>query len=327
MNVSEIQNVTVLGAGIMGHGIAQGFLMGGLPVRLFDIKQDALDVARAHVVESLEFFREAGLLTPAELRGCSDRLTTTMDLTSAVQGSDFVIEVVPEIMEVKQDVLLQVETYSRPDTIIASNTSHLDLSEVFATVKKKDRTIGAHYFNPPQIVPTVEVIKAEGSSDETLETTYALMKKIRKAPVKIQKAVPGFVVNRLQTALLREAFWLVENGVATAEDIDAAVKGSLGFRSASIGPLRMVDLGGVDAWADCCEKLLPDMENTRKPARIITDLVEQGNIGIRSGKGFYEYAVNFSQKDLDAAIQERDREFLERLKHLYWKSSKAEAAA
>ncbi|MBU2455651.1 MAG: 3-hydroxyacyl-CoA dehydrogenase family protein, partial [Proteobacteria bacterium] len=148
----------------------------------------------------------------------------------------------------------------------------------------------------------------------TLQTTYDLMKKIGKDPVKLHKDVVGLVVNRLQTALLREAFYLHEQGVISAVDIDKAVKGSLGFRAASIGPMTMVDMGGLDAWLDCCEKLLPIMDASVKAPTALKDLVDAGHTGIKSGKGFYEYAKDFSQKGLDEAVKKRDREFLGRLK-------------
>ncbi|MBU1345086.1 MAG: 3-hydroxyacyl-CoA dehydrogenase family protein [Proteobacteria bacterium] len=314
MKLEDIKKITVLGSGVMGHGIAQGFAMGGYPVILYDIDEAVLSVAHSHIKESLDLFYESGIYSLDETVSMLAGITTTTDLKAAVEDSDFVIEVIPEILSLKQTVLQQVESCCRKETIIASNTSHLKVSDVFAVLKDQTRVVGAHYFNPPQICPTVEVVKGRHTSDQTLQTTYDLMKKIGKDPVKLHKDVVGLVVNRLQTALLREAFYLHEQGVISAVDIDKAVKGSLGFRAASIGPMTMVDMGGLDAWLDCCEKLLPIMDASVKAPTALKDLVDAGHTGIKSGKGFYEYAKDFSQKGLDEAVKKRDREFLGRLK-------------
>ena len=314
MNLEDIKKITVLGSGVMGHGIAQGFAMGGYPVTIYDINDIVLGLAGSHIKESLDLFCESGIYSMDETKKMMAGITTTTDLKKAVEDSDFIIEVIPEVVDLKQKVLKQVESYCRKETIIASNTSHLKVSDVFATLEDQTRGVGAHYFNPPQICPTVEVVKGKHTSDQTLQITYDLMKKIGKDPVKLHKDVVGLVVNRLQTALLREAFYLHEQGVISAEDIDKAVKGSLGFRAASIGPMAMVDMGGLDAWLDCCEKLLPIMDTSVEAPKALKDLVDAGHTGIKSGKGFYEYAVDFSQEGLDEAVKERDREFLGRLK-------------
>ena len=317
MKLKDIKQITVLGSGVMGHGIAQGFAMGGYPVTIYDIDTKVLDVALSHIKESLVLFSESGLITEDEIPAVMERFTVSTDLEDAVKDSQFIIEVIPEIMDLKQKVLSQVEAACPKDAVIASNTSHLRVSEVFATLKDSSRSVGAHYFNPPQICPTVEVVKGEGTSDETLGLTYDLMKKINKVPVKLHKDVIGLVVNRLQTALLREAFYLYEDGVISAEDIDHAVRGSLGFRAASIGPMAMVDMGGLDGWLDCCEKLLPIMDNTTEGPKALKALVSEGHTGIKSGKGFYDYAVDFSQGGLDEAVKKRDREFLSRLQRRF----------
>ena len=317
MKLEEIKQITVLGSGVMGHGIAQGFAMGGYPVVLYDIDDALLRVALSHIRESLALFREAGLVSTEEATAVMERLSVSTDLKQAVENSEFIIEVIPEILDLKQSVLKEVEALCPGNAIIASNTSHLRVSEVFASLEDPSRSVGAHYFNPPQICPTVEVVKGEGTSDATLSLTYDLMKKIKKVPVRLHKDVVGLVVNRLQTALLREAFYLYEEGVISAEDIDHAVRGSLGFRAASIGPMAMVDMGGLDAWLDCCEKLLPIMDAGTDGPKALKTLVADGHTGIKSGKGFYEYAVDFSQGGLDEAVKKRDREFLDRLKRRF----------
>lgn len=321
MRLEDIKQITVLGSGIMGHGIAQGFLMGGYDVRLFDISAEALDTARAHIEESLGLFAESGMLEDGVAANLA-RLGTTTDMADAVGGAQFVMEVIPEILDLKQRTFAEVEGLCPEGTILASNTSHLPLSRLFDRVKDRSRTVGAHYFNPPQIVPCVEIIKAEGTSDQTFQTTYDLIARIGKEPVKVNQDIPGFIVNRVQTAVLREAADLIARGVASAEDIDKAIKGSMGFRSASIGPLRMADLGGVDAWEDCCAQLLPDMARDTEAPALFKDLVAKGYTGIRAGRGFYSYDRDFQQAELDEVIKTRDREFLNRLRNLYWKGAR-----
>jgi len=318
MKLEEIRSISVLGAGIMGHGIAQSFLMGGYPVRLYDIKESILQTARAHIEKNMELFQQADLIGKEDIGLALNRLSTTVDLKDAVGGSDFIVEAAPEDLALKQGLFQEVESLCGDDTIIASNTSSLTLKDIGARVKNKERLVITHWFNPPHIVPTVEVVKGERTSDETMETAYGLLTKIRKVPVKIYQELPGFLVNRIQTAMVREVFDLYEKGVASASDIDKAVKGSFGFRLASIGPLLTADLGGLELWLKVFENLVPQIQSSTDPPKTLQRLVSQGHFGIKTGKGFYDYATDFSKAELDGAIQKRDQEFLHRLKHLYW---------
>jgi len=187
-------------------------------------------------------------------------------------------------------------------------------------VKEKGRLVVTHWFNPPHIVPTVEVVRGPETTQETMELAVALLERIRKMPVRIQKELPGFIVNRIQTALIREVWDLYAQGVASPEDIDKAVKGSVGFRLASIGPLLTADLGGLDLWLRVYDNLVHEICSSTEAPKAVRDLVSQGHYGIKSGKGFYDYALDFSKAELDQAVQRRDKEFLKRLKDLYWKA-------
>ena len=318
MKLEEIHNISVLGAGIMGHGIAQSFLMGGYPVWLYDIRESILETAKKHIEKNLGLFCQAGFIGKDDIELTLNRLSTTADLKDAVEGSDFIVEAAPEDLSLKQELFQRGESFCGKDTIIATNTSSLILKDIGARVKNKERLVITHWFNPPHIVPTVEVVKGEWTSNETMETAYGLLTKIKKVPVKIYQELPGFLVNRIQTAMAREVFDLYEKGVASAADIDKAVKGSFGFRLASIGPLVTADLGGLEIWLKVCENLLPHIQSSVDPPKALQRLVSQGHFGIRSGKGFYDYAIDFSKAELDGAIQRRDQEFLNRLKHLYW---------
>ncbi len=322
MKVEEIKMISVLGAGIMGHGIAQSFLMGGFSVHLYDVREAILETAKAHIRRNLELFQQAGFIHRPEIEPALQRLATTVELKPAVGESDFIVEAAPENLELKRTLFQQVETFCRAEAIIASNTSSLTLKEIGVRVKKKDRLVITHWFNPPHIVPAVEVVKGDQTSEETMETAYQLLAKIRKEPVKIQWELPGFLVNRIQIAMVREVFDLYERGLASAADIDRAVRGSIGFRLASIGPLLTADLGGLDLWLRVCENLLPQIQSSTEPSKTLKRLVSQGQTGIKSGKGFYDYRSDFSKEELDEVVQRRDREFLDRLKSLYWSKDK-----
>jgi len=318
MKLDDIRNIAVIGAGIMGHGIAQSFLMGGYPVRLYDIREDVLETAKSHIKKNLEAFMNAGLLNEGEIEPALAKLDVTSDLKTAVAESDFIIEAAPEDLNLKQSLFAQIETFCRPEALIASNSSSLTITAIGEKVRNKERLLIAHWFNPPHLVPTVELVRGEGTSEETLDTVYLLMEKIRKVPVKIYKEVPGFLVNRIQIALAREVLDLYEQGVASAEDIDKAVMGSIGFRLASIGPLLTMDLGGIKLWLKVYEHLVKDIQSSTEPPKPLQRLVSEGHDGIKSGKGFYDYSVDFSSGALDQIARKRDSDFLRRLKNLYW---------
>ena len=318
MKLEEIKQISVLGAGVMGHGIAQAFIMGGYPVKLYDIQDAILATARAHIEESLGLFQEVGLISAKEVKAATQRLTTTDDLAFASKGADFIVEAAPEILDLKQKLFRKVEEFCGGETIVATNTSSLTLKEISAYTKNKARLVITHWFSPPQIVPTVEVVKGEETSTETLETAYQLMEKIKKMPVRIDREIPGFLVNRIQVAMAREVLDIYEKGIASVQEIDKAVIGSIGFRLASIGPLRSADFNGIDIWSRAAKNLLPEIQNSTELPESLSRLHAQGHLGIKSGKGFYEYATSFSGTKLDEAVRARDLQFLARLKEEYW---------
>lgn len=320
MNLKKIQNIAVLGSGLMGHGIAQSFAMGGYPVVLYDIQESILETARTHIKNSMVLFHQAGLIAAGDIESALAKLTTTVELKRAVADADFVVEAIPEDLALKQEFFQQVDALAGRQTIIASNTSSLNLKDIGAKVKNKARLVITHWFNPAQLVPTVEIVKGAATSDETVDTAYQLLLKINKTPVKLYREVPGFLVNRIQAALAREVLDLFDKGIASAEDIDKAVKGSIGFRLASIGPLLTMDLGGLQLWCKVLENLLPDIQNATHAPGVLKKLIARGHDGIKSGKGFYDYESDFSKGALEETVKNRDQQFLHRLKNLYWET-------
>jgi 3-hydroxybutyryl-CoA dehydrogenase len=289
-------------------------------VILFDIEESALKTAESRIKNSLMLFLKAGLIESPDDQSALEKLRLSSDLKQATEAANLIVEAVPEDLALKQDLFEHVEALCGSNTIIASNTSSLTLKDIGARVKNKKRLIITHWFNPPQLVPTVEVVKGDETIDEVVDITCDLLEKIKKAPVRINREIPGFLVNRIQIAMAREVLDLYEKGIASAEDIDEAVKGSIGFRLASIGPLLTMDLGGLEIWSKVLENLLPDIQHSTKPPKVLRQLVDQGHKGIKSGRGFYDYSMDFSKGELEGVIKKRDQEFLDRLRNLYWKT-------
>ena len=313
MKLEDIRNISVIGAGIMGHGIALTYAMSGYQVRLNDISNSILKKALHFIRTDLGTLAENGFISREEIDSTLSRITTTINLGKAVFDTDFVTEAVVEDIEVKKKLFNQLDVLCPPRTILASNSSSLLISDFASGTERQDRIILTHWFNPPHIVPIVEIIKGQKTANETVNLVYALLKKAGKLPIRISKEIPGYLVNRIQMAMMREAWDLWEQGIASSEDIDLAVKGSLGFRLASIGPLLTSDLGGLDTWYRIAKYLLPLISDSQEPPMIIRKMVEAGELGMKTGKGIFNYSLD----EWDRITKQRDRDFLERFKMLY----------
>lgn len=310
----RIKNVAVIGSGLMGHGIAQVFAQAGYWVKINDLNKEILQKARERIASNLGTFIEMGLREEKAIDSIMSRIKPTTDLQEAVAEADFVTEAVPEDLDLKKKVFKEIDAATTKDAIMASNTSMLSITEIGKWVKNKDRLIITHWFNPPYLIPVVEVVRGELTSQETFEITVSLLRRIGKEPIKVLKEVPGFLVNRIQTAMFREVLSLLEGGVAEAEEIDRAVKGSFGLRLATIGPLETADLGGLDLWYKGMRHLYKFLDNSSGPQKILRVKVESGHLGQKAGKGFFEY-----QGDSIEGIEEkeRDRKLIQLLKILY----------
>ena len=316
-----MKNITVLGAGIMGHGAAQLFAQAGYNVRIQARRQVSLDQARELITNSLKIMVEKDMLTQDKMDQTLSNLSYTTDLHEAIQDTDFILESIPEVLETKLATYEIIESVVSEKTIIASNTSTFPLKELTQNAKHPERFIITHYFNPPQLVPIVEIAKFEKTDENVVKVTYDLMKEIGKSPVVLKKEITGFIVNRVQVAFLRECFNLIEQGVCTAEDIDIAVKGSMGFKWAFCGPMESQDLAGLQTTQAMVHNIEQDLTNTREVPSFLKEMVEKEQLGIRSNKGFYEYDDNGAQ-----AIYTRDDNFLDLLKLIQQKEEKKENA-
>ncbi|WML51263.1 3-hydroxyacyl-CoA dehydrogenase family protein [Neobacillus sp. PS3-12] len=315
-----MKNFTVLGAGIMGHGAAQLFAQAGKNVRIQARRESSLEKARELITNSLKIMVEKEMLTGNDMDQALARITYTTDLREAIQDTDFILESIPEKLELKLDTYEIIESVVSDKTIIASNTSTFPLKELTQRAKNPERFIITHFFNPPQLVPIVEIARFEKTAENVVQTTYELMKEIGKSPVVLKKEITGFIVNRVQVAFLRECFNLIEQGVCTAEDIDIAVKGSMGFKWAFCGPLESQDLAGLETTKAMVHNIEQELSNTREVPSFLKEMVENEEFGIRSNKGFYEYD-DFGAK----AIHTRDDHFLDLLKLQQQKAKKENA--
>lgn len=322
MEFSQIKKVTVIGSGIMGHGIGQTFALGGYGVTLNDISDELLEKALKQIRSNLNTFVEFGISSSEAAREALSRIKTERDLRTAVKESDFVVEAVPEVMELKKRTFKDLDEHCPPHAIIASNTSGLSLTEMASEIKRQPQAVIAHWWNPPHIIPVVEIVKGSHTSDETVDLVYRLLMAIGKRPVKILKEVPGFLGNRLQFALYREALACLRDGVASAEDIDLAVKGTFGFRLPTLGPLETSDFGGLDTFLNISRYLFKEIDRSAEPPEILKEKVAHGKFGVKTGEGFFLYPPEKVQE----RIKERDQQFLQRLKCLYFKNPKKETS-
>jgi len=282
----EIKRVAVLGAGLMGHGIAQVAAQAKYEVYMRDIKQEFIDNGMRMINDSLQRFLKKGETTEAEVNQTLSRIHPTLDLKEAVADADIIIEAVTENPELKKKVLAEADTYAKEDAIIASNTSSISITELASATHRPEKFAGMHFFNPPQLMKLIEIIRGAKTTDDTLNTIVEVTKKMGKEPVVVKKDVAGFVVNRILIPALNEAVALVDEGIASPEDIDKAIKLGLNW---PMGPLTLLDYLGLDTTLAITEVMTKDLDPKYQANPLLRQMVRAGLLGRKSGKGFYDW--------------------------------------
>ncbi|WP_332609916.1 3-hydroxyacyl-CoA dehydrogenase family protein [Achromobacter sp. ESBL13] len=280
---TPLKNLAVIGAGAMGSGIAALFASKGLNIVLIDPVPGALDRARA-VID-----RQLNVYAPEQVQESLARIRMDAGLEAAADV-ELVIEAVPENLELKRGIFAKLDALCPAHTLFATNTSGLSINAIASAVTRRDRFVGAHFFTPADVIPLVEVVRNDDTSDATVAQVMATLRFAGKRPVLVRQDIPGFIANRIQHALAREAISLLEKGVASAEDIDEVVKWSLGIRLALSGPLEQRDMNGIDVHYAIASYLYKDLENRTEPSDLLKSKVDSGQIGAKSGQGFYTWS-------------------------------------
>jgi 3-hydroxybutyryl-CoA dehydrogenase len=296
----------------MGHGIALVCARGGLPVALVDVRSEALEDAKNKLERTMDQLMENALAPVGSKDATLSRIVYENDMKQGVMDADLVFEAVPERLYVKESVFRNLEQYCKPTAVFASNTSGLSINALAALTKRPERFVGTHFFMPAHLVPLVEVIRTDSTLEDVSASVVKFLADMGKTPVLVNKDIAGFIGNRLQHALAREAMSLVQKGVASAEDVDRVVKTSLAVRLLFTGPMEQRDFNGLDTHLAIAEYLYPDLEDSHTPLDILTQKVRAGNYGIKSGKGFFDW----TDKDAASVGSLKNRQLIKVLKLL-----------
>lgn len=283
--MAKNRQIAVIGAGLMGHGIALTMARAGQYVAITDPIAAARETVSARISESLALLGDA----PAQIAKTLKKIEIFDNIGGAVASAEVVFEAAPEKMALKQAIFAEVEAHAPETCILASNTSVMPITEVMGGLRLRGRALGTHWWNPPHIVPLVEVIRTEWTDEATMTAMVDLLADAGKQPVRVEKDVPGFIGNRLQHALWREAISLVERGICDAAAVDTVIKASFGRRLAVLGPLETADMVGTDLTLDIHDNVLADIENSPAPSPYLRELVAEGKLGFKTGQGFYPW--------------------------------------
>ncbi len=281
-----IQSVAVIGAGLMGRGIAYAAAVGGFQTRLFDVSAEALQLALGRVRKDLDEGVARGKLDAASAGGALERLSAESDFTAAVESADFVIEAVPEDMRLKLDIFARLDATCRPDVVLATNTSALSVAEIAAATGRPQRVLGMHFFNPVPKMKLVEIVRALDTGDAAVEATREVAARMGKETVLVRES-PGFITSRVNAMIGNEAFFMLQEGLASPADIDKALK--LGLNH-PMGPFEMIDLVGLDTRLAVLEFLHKSLGEKYRPAPLLVQYVKAGRLGRKVGRGVYDYS-------------------------------------
>jgi len=275
------QTIAVIGGGLMGAGIAQIFSVAGYDVTVFEPNDEVRASLHERTRSNLEIIGED--------ESAADRITLVADMAEAVAGATYVTEAAPERLDLKRTIFAELVQLAPRTCILASNTSVIPITRIAQELETADRIVGTHWWNPPYLIPLVEVVQAEETSDAVISATMALLKSIGKSPAHVKKDTPGFVANRLQHALWREAIAMVAEGVCDAKTLDDCVKNSFGLRLPVLGPLENADMVGLDLTLDIHKTMMPELDRHDRPNELLISLVDAGDLGFKSGAGFQKW--------------------------------------
>ena len=310
VRLDEVQEVAIIGAGVMGSGIAQTFAQAGYAVRLQARHAETLRAARDRIARNQAAMVRAALLSEGAAGEALARIRTTTSLEEAARGCHFVNENVPEDLPLKREVFAALDRAAPRDAVLSTDTSGLSISTIAAATNRPQMVVGLHWMNPPHLMPPVEVIRGERTANPTMDFTCALARRIGRVPLRVERDAPGFIWNRLQLALVREAVHVVERGIASPETVDLAITAGLGLRWAAVGPLRIMDLAGLATFQAVASYLYGDLCAAAAPNPMLAAKVAGGETGARSGRGFYEYPPGAAE----AAVAARDAKLFELLR-------------
>jgi 3-hydroxybutyryl-CoA dehydrogenase len=304
-------HVAIVGSGLMGRGIGLAFAIGGHDVVMVDLDFDILSKSFEQVKSTLQMIEQRGL-TDEPFDRIISRISFEPDLEKVAANSDFVVEAVFEDLDLKKEIFRRLDIVSNREAILASNTSSLPISSIASATSHPDRVVGTHFWNPAHLMPAVEVVYGEKTSDETVEKTVKILKGIGKKPAIVRKDVPGQIGIRILYSMIREATHLVESGIASPEDIDTVVKEALGTRLEVVGPLELADLSGVDLVNNVAKGLYKSLDGSTEPQVLIKEMVARGDVGIKSGRGFYDWKSG--SRNIDEVVKRRDNHLIKILK-------------
>jgi 3-hydroxyacyl-CoA dehydrogenase len=313
MGDREFETAAVIGTGMMGPGIALTLALGGLRTTILSRHADTAQAGLAKSLSQLGILESNALAAPEKVGQARQALTASADFDNSIGGADLVVESGPEIMEFKQDLFARMDAIAKPNAVLASNTSGLSITDIASKCTRPQRVLTTHFWNPPYLMPLVELVKGRQTTDAVVDAVRQLLEHCGKVPVVVKKDTPGQLGNRLQMALVREAVNIVQEGIADAEAVDLAAKTGFGLRLPVYGILEHQDMVGLDLGSRVLDYVTRDLNNAPGLPRLVSEMLERGDLGVKTGRGFYDW----SQRDPEAVKARRDRFVLAFLKAGY----------